>query len=325
MKELMGDLSRGEFRHVYLLYGPENYLKLQYRDKLAKALLPEDGGMNFNIYDGDHLVEAEVIDQAETLPFFAERRVIRLDRTGLFKNSSELLPDYVKELPDYLYLIFTEDEVDKRSRLFKAVQKYGRCCEFTEQTEAALSQWVAGLLGKEKLRIRKSDVEFLLARTGTDMNRILLEVDKLIHFCAGKGEVGRSDIELVTSDTVEDHVFDMISALAGHKRKKAMELYADLLALKEPPLKILALIGMQYNRLLMIRELSDQGLSDAQIAGKAGMLPFAVKKNRGLARSFEAARLKEILASCVQTDEAVKTGRIGDRLGVELLIVDLSA
>ena len=38
MKELMGDLSRGEFRHVYLLYGPENYLKLQYRDKLAKAM-----------------------------------------------------------------------------------------------------------------------------------------------------------------------------------------------------------------------------------------------------------------------------------------------
>lgn len=325
MKQLMEDLRRGEFRHVYLLYGPEEYLKRQARDRLQKALLPSDDGMNCTVYDGDHLVESEVIDQAETLPFFAEHRVIRIDRSGLFKSSSEQLADYVKELPAYLYIIFTESEVDKRNRLFKAVQKYGRCCEFAEQTEETLAAWAAKQLGREGLRIRKADMDFLLSRTGTDMNRILLETDKLIHYCAGRDEVSREDIALVTSDTVEDRIFDMMRALAARKRREAMGLYADLLSLKEPPIRILALIGLEYNRLLMVRELMGQGLSDAQIAGKAGMPPFAVRRMRGLAGSYEAKALRDIIGQVVETDEAIKRGRMEGRLGVELLLVKLSA
>ena len=72
MKELMGDLSRGEFRHVYLLYGPENYLKLQYRDKLAKALLPEDGGMNFSY----HYQTAELEEHDMELLYYYMMRIL---------------------------------------------------------------------------------------------------------------------------------------------------------------------------------------------------------------------------------------------------------
>ena len=64
-----------------------------------------------------------VIDLAETMPFFADRRVIMLEDTGFFKNQCTDLPEYMAELPDYLCMIFVEDEVDKRSRMFKAVQE----------------------------------------------------------------------------------------------------------------------------------------------------------------------------------------------------------
>ena len=325
MKDLSQDIKSGEFKHVYLLYGPENYLKLQYRDRLISALFPGDPGMNLNIYDGDHFDEGAVIDQAETLPFFAERRVIRLDRTGLFKASSELLPDYIKSLPDYLYLIFTEEEVDKRNRLYKAVQKEGRCVEFAMQNEDTLSTWILKMLGKENLRIRRQDMDLLLAKTGTDMNHIALEVDKLIHYCAGREEVSASDIELVISENAEDRIFDMITALTQHRRSEAMALYADLLALKEPPLRTLSLIAMQYRRLLIVKELSEEGLSDAQIAQKAGMPPFAVKKSRGLVRSYTPEQLRGILSSCALADEQIKSGLIGDTLCVELLLIELSA
>ena len=280
--------------------------------------------MNLTIFDGDHFSETAVIDQAETLPFFAERRVLRLDHTNLFKSASELLPDYLKELPDYLFLIFTENEVDKRSRMYKAVQKAGRCVEFQQMDEASLAKWVVSLLGREELRIRAADMSYLLSRTGADMNHIAREVDKLIHYCRGRGEVTQEDIDLVTSNRVEDRIFDMITALAEHRRREAMDLYADLLALKEPPMKILSLIGMQYNRLLMTKELADQGLSDSQIAQKAGMPPFAVKKQRRLHKNYSREKLLAAVAACVQTDEDIKSGRIRDALAVELLLTWLS-
>ena len=81
-----------------------------------------------------------------------------------------------------------------------------------------------------------------------------------------------------------------------------MDLYADLLALKEPPMKILSLIGMQYNRLLMTKELADQGLSDSQIAQKAGMPPFAVKKQRRLHKNYS----REKLLAAVGRDRPVR-------------------
>ena len=48
-----------------------------------------------------------------------------LEDTGFFKNKCEELADYMKELPDYLYLVFAETEVDKRNRMYKAVKACG--------------------------------------------------------------------------------------------------------------------------------------------------------------------------------------------------------
>ena len=70
-----------------------------------------------------------VIDLSETLPFFAERRLIVFDNTGFFKSAGADLADYIKEMPDTTYYIFVEDEIDKRSKLFKAVKSKGRVVE----------------------------------------------------------------------------------------------------------------------------------------------------------------------------------------------------
>lgn len=52
MKNLQEDIKTGNFKKVYLLYGDEAYLKIQYKDKLLKALNPDDDTMNFSRYEG---------------------------------------------------------------------------------------------------------------------------------------------------------------------------------------------------------------------------------------------------------------------------------
>ena len=82
--------------------------------------------MNFSRFEGKGTEIPKVIDLAETMPFFADRRVILLENTGFFKNKADALADYMGSLPDYLVLIFVEEEVDKRNRMYKAVQKQGK-------------------------------------------------------------------------------------------------------------------------------------------------------------------------------------------------------
>ena len=101
MKNIQADIKSGNFKQVYLLYGEEAYLKQQYKQNLVKALNPDGDTMNFNHYEGKGCL-------LYTSDAFAERRVVLLEDTGFFKNKCEELADYMKELPDYLYLVFAE-------------------------------------------------------------------------------------------------------------------------------------------------------------------------------------------------------------------------
>ena len=113
----------------------------------------------------------------------------------------------------------------------------------------------------------------------------------------------------------------MIEAVTTGNQKKALDLYADLLALKEPPMRILYLIGRQYNQLLIIKELLAEGNSPPLIAQKSGIHPYAVQKLSGITRSFSRDDLQKSVNACVAMEEAVKTGQIGDRLSVELILL----
>ena len=97
MKNIQEDIKTGNFKQAYLLYGEEAYLKQQYKHKLVQALNPEDDTMNFNHYEGRNIDVKELIDLCETMPFFADRRVVLLEDTGFFKNKCDELADYMKE------------------------------------------------------------------------------------------------------------------------------------------------------------------------------------------------------------------------------------
>ena len=127
MKNIQADIKSGNFKQVYLLYGEEAYLKQQYKQNLVKALNPDGDTMNFNHYEGKGIDVKQLIDLCETMPFFAERRVVLLEDTGFFKNKCEELADYMKELPDYLYLVFAETEVEQEKphvQSSKSLRKY---------------------------------------------------------------------------------------------------------------------------------------------------------------------------------------------------------
>ena len=101
MKTLNEDLKSGQFKQVYLLCGEEGYLKKQYKNRFVKAMLPEGDTMNYSYYEGKNTPVKEAIDLAETLPFFAERRLIVFENTGFFKTAAGAdLADYIKDMPE---------------------------------------------------------------------------------------------------------------------------------------------------------------------------------------------------------------------------------
>ena len=325
MKNIQEDIKSGNFKSAYLLCGEEAYLKVQYKNKLLKALNPDDDTMNFNHYEGRNIDVKELIDLCETMPFFADRRVVLLEDTGFFKNKCDELADYIKELPDYLCLVFVEDEVDKRSKMYKAVKSCGRIGEFARQDEKTLMQWAAGILKREGKNITQRDMELLLTMTGIDMGNLRMELEKLITYTGDRNVVTRADIQEVCTTQTQNKIFDMVRAVTEKNQKRALDLYYDLLTLKEPPMRILFLLAKQFRQLLLVKEYTEEGVAQPEMASRLGVPSFVVRNIASCARSYRISELRQAVTDFVDAEEAVKTGRLQDVLSVELLIVKYSS
>lgn len=319
MQTLNQDMKEHSFRPVYLLYGEEAFLKNSYKKRLKEAIIGDDT-MNFARFEGKGLDVDELIRLADTMPFFAERRLILVEDSGFFKSASDALVKYLPSMPDTCCLLFVESEVDKRGRLYKKVKELGYAAEMSRQDTAQLARWAGGILAKEGKKITARTMEHFLEMTGDDMENIRMELEKLISYTYGRDVVTDADVEAVGSVRVTSKIFEMVAAIAGRQPRKAMDLYEDLLTLKEPPMRILFLIARQFNQILQVKELMTQGMDRSTIASKLKMQPFVVGKVMPQAKQFTREQILSYVELCVDAEEAVKTGRLQDRMAVELLI-----
>lgn len=324
VKNLQEDIKTGKFKNAYLLFGEEAYLKIQYKEKLIHALNPDDDTMNFTKYEGKGIEVREMIDLCETMPFFADHRVVLVENSGFFKNKCDELADYMKTLPDYLRLVFVEEEVDKRSRMYKAVKNCGRIVEFAKQDEKTLMRWAAGILAREGRKITTRDMELFLTKTGTDMGNIRMELEKLITYTMGQDIVTREDIEEICTTRTENKIFDMVRAVTERNQRRALDLYNDLLTLREPPMRILFLLSKQFRQMCLAKKMAGEGASQNEIATRLGIPSFVARNILACARDYSVEELEQAEEDFVDAEEAVKTGRLQDVLSVELLIVKYS-
>ena len=325
MKSLNEDLKTGQFKQIYLLYGEEAYLKKLYKNRFIKAMVPEGDTMNYRYFEGKNTNPKDIIDLAETLPFFAERRLIVLENTGFLKNATPELAEYLKEMPETTYMIFVESELDKRGKLYKAIKEKGHIVELKRQDEKTLMRWAAGILGREGRKITMRDMELLLTKTGTDMGNIRNELEKLITFTMGRDVVTAADIEEICTTRTENKIFEMVRAVTEKNQRKALDLYNDLLTLREPPMRILFLLSKQFRQMVLAKKMAGEGAAQSEIASKLGVQSFVARNLLSCARAYSTEELEQAEVDFAEAEEAVKTGRLQDVLSVELLIVKYSS
>jgi DNA polymerase-3 subunit delta len=265
-----------------------------------------------------------VLDIGETMPFFADSRVIVIENSGLFKKCPEDFEKKLQALPESTHIIFVENEVDKRNRLYKWIGKAGYVSEMNTPDEKMLLGWVKGLCKKEEKQMEDSVIIYFVEHMGTDMLLLKNELEKLFSYCYGKSEITIEDVRQVCVSQAEDKLFDMLDAIGNHNQEKALLLYHDLLALREPAMRVLYMFTRHFHILMQVNALSEEGKDNKTIASACGIPPFLVKKYAAQAGKYTYQQLRCMVEQCQDTDERIKTGRVQDTVGVELLIVEFS-
>lgn len=319
MQTIAAQIKSGDLSRFHLIYGEEPYMVRYYKNKLKTMLSSEGDDMNASFFEGNAISLEEVDSLGNTLPFFAEKRLIMMENTDLFK-SSNTMSDILGSFPETTYVVFMEKNVDKRNRLYKWIQKNGCVTECALQQEKELLPWAARYLKSYGKKISRQTAEYMLSKTGFQMDSIVNELDKLIGYTGERAEVTKDDVDAICSGQIVGKIFDMIDAVAAKENEKVFQLYGDLLELKEPPLVILHLLGRHINILLQVKE-AGNSLSDRDLAKKAGIPFFTVKKYKSQAKYFSKSQLFNLLEERADYEERFKTGRMGEKLVAEFFLV----
>lgn len=316
-------IKTGEFSRLYLLFGNEEYLVRQFKETLVSTLISNDDTMNFSLYKGDHCDVKTILNDAETMPFFSDRRVILVEDSGFFNKANDMLADGFETIPDTTVLIFCEKNVDKRLRTYKALAKSGTLLEFETPDEATLLAWLKKRLKSDGCSVDDAAVYKLLEATGSDMNRLQNEAEKLKSYCFEKKRITAADVEQLCVSQIENKVFDMTDAIAQQDTETALRLYNDLLMLREPAMRVLYLITRHYNILLQIKKMLEECANQKRIAAVVKIPPFAVKKYTAQCKNETYQSLLAKAESCLNADFKIKSGQITDQNAVEMLIIEL--
>lgn len=316
------DIRSGQFKKLYLLCGEESYLIRFYSKKLQKALIGQDTEMNLNVFQGSDTSIEEVIRLADTMPFFAEHRLIILDGTGLFGKGGGALAEYLPSMPDTTVMLFLEEgKVDERGKLFKTVKSLGAVQSLKHPDEAALGRWIVRALDSAGKQITQTALNELLASVGHDMQMLHTEVEKLIAYTGERSGIRIEDVRAIVSVQVENRIFAMVEEIARGRSASALSMLQDLLQLKESPPGILTLLMNQFNLMFQVRDLREQGFDSATIYQKVAMQQFRVRKALQQSENLSSAVLKKMLEVCVEAFRSITTGRMAPENAVQMAVV----
>ncbi|SDC70979.1 DNA polymerase III, delta subunit [Paenibacillus sp. UNCCL117] len=336
-KQAIKQIAKGQVAPVYIAYGLESYLMQELIHRLTETLIPEDErAFAVGRYDLAETPVEAVLEEAETLPFLAERKLVIASGavfltgakdTGKVEHNLDRLSAYLKSPADFTVLVLTVDaeKLDERKKIVKALKEADALVPCAMLGEAELIQWVQQQAGKAGFSFAPGAAEQLIQYTGTGLQALAQEIEKCYLYVGAGGTLTGADLGQLVTKTVEQDIFQMVEHIVQMRMEQAFTMLAELLRRKEEPIKIVILIARQFRIMLQVKDLLQQGYSHQQIASQVGLHPYAVKIAAGQAGRFEAKRLMSILQQLGELDYQMKSGKIDKVLGLEMFLLRLAA
>jgi len=326
-EEFEKEAREGEIGPLYYIFGEEPYLvERGVKLLLARAASPEFREFNLNIYYGTEAKGEEIVAAAQTLPMFAERRVVVVKKSSALSAAAlEMLSGYVQDPSPSTCLIFQGEKIDQRKKFFLDLKKTGRLVEYKRLFENQVGAFIRNETAVYGKRLEPAALEMLVHLVGNNLQELATQIEKVTTYVGERSTISVDDIRQVASDTKVDTVFDLANALGGKTLGKALRSLHTILRDGEAPLMLLAMMTRHFRQLRLVRELLEKKMSSQEISKAAGIHPYFINGVIEQAKKYRLPEFEMIFERLYATDLALKTsgGRALDLM--ERLAMDLCA
>ncbi|MGI6113186.1 MAG: DNA polymerase III subunit delta [Mahellales bacterium] len=349
-RKIFNEIRNDDIVRLYLFYGEEQYIMDQAVKQLKDRLL-DDGtkDLNFSILDGSAITCRQLVDAWEMLPFFSDKRLVIVKdyrylsasagrkKTGDDKGDDDqdseedkqenheeyqLIIDKIRDIPDTACVVFiVKGNIDKRKKLFKMINEYGRVYAFDLLKGKELLQWIKSAFKKRGFDIDREAAEYLILCCGQGLQDIANEMEKVISYVGTSTSIHREDVDKVIQRSLDINIFKMVDAIGLKNADLALDLYNDLIKDGQHVLRILAMIIRQFRIIFQIKLLMNKGYSEKQTIEKLKLHPYYAYNYVKQSHNFDINTLNEILKACLKVDNAIKRSILDSSIAVEMLIV----
>ena len=251
--ELKKQIRDNKLGNLYLFFGDEIYIKDSYIKKL-KDIITDGGFPDFNhiIIDDKNISFADIDDALESFPMMTEQKLVIIKNSDIFykakEDTKEFWTNRLKNIPEYVTLIFDENELDKRSSLYKTLTKSGLDVEFEYLSEADMVSWIEREVRNSKKTISRNNAQYMASICDSGLSYVKHELEKLINFC--DTEITLSDIDRIVAKSLDVRVFELTDSIMTGNANQAISLMNDFKTVKESAFKILYLLSGTFDKML---------------------------------------------------------------------------
>lgn len=303
-------VKKGIVPPVCFLYGDEQFLV----ERAAQALLVNaiDQSLkdfNLNVFYGNESKGIDIIDAAQTLPMFSERRAVLVKRAEQLKaDALEVMLPYILNPAPGTCLLLTGTKIDQRKKFFLEFKKQGILVEYKRLYDNKLPGFIQTEAISHGKPIETAAAELLSALIGNNLQELSSQLEKLVVYAGTKQRITVEDVHIMASSSKAFTAFELAKFLGLRDASNSIRsLDAMFLNGEDAPMMIGALTR-HFRQLWRVRELLDRKVPPADIGRELSINSFFLGEIVTQARNFTRRELKRIFDEFYRCDVASKTG-----------------
>ena len=294
-------------------------------DKKIEELIKEKGfdSSSVTTYDLEEDSITSLIEDADTISFLTPNKVIigkNLSNNNLDEKNLKILSKYLDNPNSDVLLILVTTNIDARKKTVKEVINKLSLVNISTDTKTLVKDILKGY-----------DVEYRVINLleeyySEDLERLISETKKLaLAFINTKKITYKDALELLVKplNKQDSLAFDLVREIALKDKKKAVNIYNELLSYNIESYALFGLLESQYRLLYQVKVLNKRNISYNDMASILEAHPFRVKKTLELVRYYTLKEIRKLLKNLSDIDFKIKSGVYENNIIIDLLILNI--
>ena len=303
--QIVNNIRKGIFKPIYFLYGEEPYFIDKVSDFIANNVLTEEEkGFNQMVLYGKDVSIEDIVGNAKRYPMMAERQVVIVKEAQHLSRTIENLVSYAKnpQTTTVLVICYKYKKLDKRKPLYKSIKKDGVILESNPLRDYQIPAWIQKAGKNAGFSIPQKSSMLLAEHLGTDLGRIVSELNKLKLLLPGGTEVTPAHIEEHIGISKDYNNFELKKAIGERNVLKATKIitYFAQNPKDNPFVLTITLLNMFFTQLLQYHGLNDH--TPKNVASKLRINPYFVNEIQTAAKNYPMKKVSKVISHLREMD-----------------------